>query len=43
MTTNEKSKKKKDNNLDKTKLWNIFESEIIDDSKTKMPIRLIGF
>lgn len=26
--SNEKSKKKKDNNIDKTKLWNIFESEI---------------
>ena len=41
MTTNEKSKKKKDNNLDKTKLWNIFESEIIDDSKTKMPLECV--
>ena len=33
MTTNERSKKRKDNILDKTKLWNVFESEIINEDK----------
>jgi len=38
MTTNEKSKKKKDSPFDKTNLWNIFESEVTDHSKTKVPL-----
>lgn len=33
MTTNERSKKKRDNILDKTKLWNVFESEVINEDK----------
>ena len=41
MTTTEKSKKKKDNLLDKTKLWNIFESEVIDESKNKNPLECV--
>ena len=33
--SNDKSKKKKDNNLDKTSLWNVFESEVINPDKPK--------
>ena len=38
MTSNEKSKKNKSNNFDKTKLWNIFESEINGD---KIPLECV--
>jgi len=41
MSTNEKSKKKKDNSFDKTKLWNIFETEVTNDNKAKIPLECI--
>ena len=41
MSSNEKSKKKKDNHLDKTKLWNVFESEIINENKSKTPLECV--
>jgi transcription initiation factor TFIIB len=41
MSSNEKSKKKKDNHLDKTKLWNIFESEIINENKSNTPLECV--
>jgi transcription initiation factor TFIIB len=41
MTTNEKSKKKKDNSFDKAKLWNIFENEVVDKTKNKNPLECI--
>ena len=41
MTTNEKSKKRKDNNIDKSKLWNVFESEIINPDKPKDPLECL--
>jgi len=41
MSTNEKSKKKKDTSFDKTKLWNIFETEVTNDNKAKIPLECI--
>jgi transcription initiation factor TFIIB len=41
MSTNEKSKKKKDNNLDKAKLWNIFETEVVSETKPISPLECV--
>ena len=39
MTTNERSKKRKDNNLfNKTELWNIFDTEIPGENKNVIPL-----
>jgi transcription initiation factor TFIIB len=39
--TNEKSKKKKNNNIDKTKLWNVFDTEIINPNKSNVPLQCL--
>ena len=39
--SNDKSKKKKDNNLDKTSLWNVFESEVINPEKQVDPLECL--
>ena len=36
--TTEKSKKNKDNTIDKTKLWNVFDTEVINPDKQKEPL-----
>jgi transcription initiation factor TFIIB len=38
---NDKSKKKKDNNIDKVKLWNIFETEVVNPDKQKDPLECL--
>ena len=38
---NEKSKKRRDNYLDKAQLWNIFDSEITDETKTYDPLECV--
>ena len=38
---NERSKKKKENNINKVKLWNIFESEVINPDKPKDPLECL--
>jgi hypothetical protein len=38
---NERSKKKKDTTVDKSKLWNIFETEIINPDKQKEPLECL--
>lgn len=35
LTNNDRSKKKKDNNIDKAKLWNVFEAEVVNPDKQK--------
>jgi transcription initiation factor TFIIB len=39
--TNERSKKKKDNNIDKAKLWNVFEAEVKNPDKQKDPLECL--
>jgi transcription initiation factor TFIIB len=38
MTTNERSKKRKDNLFNKTELWNIFDTEVIGENKSVVPL-----
>ena len=38
---NERSKKNKDNNIDKAKLWNVFESEVVNPDKQKDPLECL--
>ena len=40
-TTNDKSKKKKPNNINKKELWNIFNNEIENDNKPIVPLECI--
>ncbi len=37
----EYSKKKKDNNIDKVKLWNIFDAEVVNPEKQKEPLECL--
>jgi transcription initiation factor TFIIB len=39
--SNDKSQKRKNNNINKTKLWNIFDSEIENPDKQKVPLECI--
>jgi len=39
--SNDKSKKKKHNNINKTELWNIFDSEVDNENKSKTPLECI--
>ena len=41
MSTHEKSKKRRDSSFDKTKLWNIFDHEITDEGKPKIPLECV--
>jgi transcription initiation factor TFIIB len=41
MMSKEKSKKRKNNNINKTELWNIFDSEIENPEKVKVPLECI--
>ena len=41
MMNNERSKKNKDNNIDKTKLWNVFDSEVVNPDKQKDPLECL--
>jgi|LauGreDrversion4_2_1035121.scaffolds.fasta_scaffold00184_16 transcription initiation factor TFIIB len=41
MYTKEKSKKKKDNNINKTKLWNIFDTNVENPDKLKEPLECV--
>ena len=41
MTSNEKTKKRKDNLFNKTELWNIFDSEVIGDNKNVVPLECV--
>ena len=40
-TTNDKSKKKKPNNINKKELWNIFNNEVENDNKPIAPLECI--
>ena len=40
-TSNDKSKKNKGSNINKTELWNIFDTEITNDQKSKAPLECI--
>jgi len=39
--SNEKSKKRKDNTINKSELWNIFESEVVNEDKPKIQLECI--
>jgi transcription initiation factor TFIIB len=41
MSSTDKSKKKKHNNINKKELWNIFDSEVENDQKSKAPLECI--
>lgn len=41
MSTHEKSKKRRDSSFDKIKLWNIFDHEITDEGKPKVPLECV--
>jgi transcription initiation factor TFIIB len=41
MSTNEKSKKKKSNDINKTELWKMFDDEVVDESKSKNSLECI--
>lgn len=41
MSTNEKSKKKKSNNVNKTELWKMFDDEVVNEDKSKNSLECI--
>ena len=41
MTSTDKSKKKKHNNINKKELWNIFDSEVENEQKPNAPLECI--
>jgi hypothetical protein len=41
MTSKDKSQKRKNNTINKTELWNIFETEIEDPCKKKIPLECV--
>jgi len=36
-----RSKKNKDNKINKTELWNVFDAEIVDENKNKIPLECL--
>jgi hypothetical protein len=39
--SNDKSKKLKDNNINKAELWNVFESEVVNPEKQRDPLECL--